>query len=973
MARARKTPDPLQSRLRRALRTGFGVALALLALFGSAKDLAAQSRTGVTVKPGVTAVGDAAVTGFSGAPPPARIAPGDDPAAKTFIDLNGPSLRIVDLRRMGGPPQAQLVGAPKNFTVKAALIGQVFGVAFDNADPPNVFAAATSAYGLPIVAPGAAGAPVHIRAGAPGAAFMPGLWGPKGGPGSIWRVDGASGAVRLFANIATNGRENSGAALGGMAYDSDSKMLFVADRETGLIHRLDSQGADLGTYDHGVAGRAALGLAAKPLLAPPPLDVTGPAFDSAEPPSWGYAPPERLIYGLAVHDRRLYYAVAEGLQVWSVELSAEGGFGADARLEIAPPPSNGPTEIAKITFDAEGRIYLAERAAPTGAFDFEALARPAIGRVLRYAAVGRTEDGRPIWQQAPDPYAIGFPETFRNANGGVAIGYGYFASGRIDRGACDGFLWSTGEQLRDSGDTKLAARLARGGETHVDGLQGNPVWRILRDREPPLVSYFIDYANAAPDPATRGHLGDVDIRRACEPGPAPRFGRPELPPPQPMPAEIPPSKHLPPPKPPAAPPGTPSVPPGQNNPPGCKPWEICGPGNTPCPANQVWRRDANACGPTCARPNVLVGGQCCPPPGIAATAASAVCSGAGCPSGQTAIGPSNFCCPSAQVYNNGAGQSACCASALINGQCPTSTPPTPPNCQIGANNPSCCPSGYVVAGNSCCLASQATSTGLCCPIGQSPTGANLGQCGPRIPIHVGPLCCAAGKIPVGDGSCCLPGNVTTSGQCCAAPVDPNNRTQCKSVTVPPRVCANGYRPMPDQSCCLSSQVGRDGKSCAGATPPPPRILRRPPVDCSSRGPRYIQSPRDAARCLRCPRGRIANDDGDACVASPRREPPPSREHSPRRPPRANCAGLGPAYIFDPEAPSTCMLCQPGTRANAAHRSCVRVQPGAGVIGPPGLFFGRPGFGRPGWGGRFPGGRFPGGGRGLPGANPGGIR
>src|SRR5664279_5502189 len=41
--------------------------------------------------------GDAAVTGFSGARPPAQIAPGVDPVAKTLIDLNGPSLRIVDL------------------------------------------------------------------------------------------------------------------------------------------------------------------------------------------------------------------------------------------------------------------------------------------------------------------------------------------------------------------------------------------------------------------------------------------------------------------------------------------------------------------------------------------------------------------------------------------------------------------------------------------------------------------------------------------------------------------------------------------------------------------------------------------------------------------------------------------------------------------------------------------------------------
>ena len=130
--------------------------------------------------------GDAAVTGFSGALPPVQIAPGVDPVAQTFIDLNGPSLRVVDLHHMDGPPMAQLVGAAKPLTISAAMIGQVFGVALDDSTPANIYAAATSAYGLPIIAPGPDGRPQHIRSSAPNAAFMSGLWGPQGGPGSIW-------------------------------------------------------------------------------------------------------------------------------------------------------------------------------------------------------------------------------------------------------------------------------------------------------------------------------------------------------------------------------------------------------------------------------------------------------------------------------------------------------------------------------------------------------------------------------------------------------------------------------------------------------------------------------------------------------------------------------------------------------------------------------------------------------------------
>ena len=60
----------------------------------------------------------------------------------------------MDLQAPGAPPQAQLFTAPKPFTVTAGQVGQVFAVALDNATPPNIYVAATSAYGLPIVVPG---------------------------------------------------------------------------------------------------------------------------------------------------------------------------------------------------------------------------------------------------------------------------------------------------------------------------------------------------------------------------------------------------------------------------------------------------------------------------------------------------------------------------------------------------------------------------------------------------------------------------------------------------------------------------------------------------------------------------------------------------------------------------------------------------------------------------------------------------
>jgi hypothetical protein len=853
----------------------------------------------------VYSAGDAAVTGFSGALPPVQIAPGVDPNKKTFIDLNGPSLRIVDLQNMGGPAQAQLVRAPKLFTFSAASIGQVFGVALDDSAQPNIYVAASSAYGLPIVAPGADGQPEHIQLGAPKAVFMPGLWGPQGGPGSIWKIDGLTGRVSLIANVTLNGRANSGAALGALAYNPDSPSLYVADRESGMIHHLATSGGDLGSYDHGVTGRASAGLPPAPWDSQQPIDVTRPQFDSTQPASWNYAAPERRVFGLAVYQHRLYYAVADSLQIWSVGLSPDGGFGNDAVIELAVPPAAGPTEISKITFDEQGRMFLADRPAPTGAFDFGALAVPAIGRVLRYAVIETTPDGRRIWQQRPDQYALGFPQRFRNGNGGVAIGYNYDRIGNMVFRSCGGFMWTTGEDLRHPDDPAVAARLAKSGALDINGLQGNGTWAIHRDGEPPLDSYFIDYFDDVADAAARGHMGDVAIQRQCSPAQRASLPLGGIPPG----GAPPPGGNLPPGS------GNPPPPPNTNTPPG---------GCLPGQARRAGTQDCTSC----SRPNVLIGGVCC---SVTQLAANGACSNSSCPAGQTPIPPSNFCCSSGQVYPGAGGAPACCSGPLVNGTCPT--PPPPPT--------STCRTGYVPIGKSCCLASQVTSTGICCPAGQAPSGPNKSQCEKIvIPPIVPPMCCAPGKIPTVGGQCCVASHVTTGGVCCAGPVDPAHRNSCEKL-IPLVGCATGYTKMPDGSCCNDRYVGEDGKSCRtglpsrpvapliplvpnapGACPPgttrdrdgdcvkpspqgcPAGTIRLGNGECGQRGPPPCPSGMTRDRdgdCVRqpppgCPPGTIRLDNG-ACV---QRGPPPCPLGMVRTP-RGFCIPLGPRR-FGPGGP-----------------------------------------------------------------------
>ena len=76
-------------------------------------------------------------------------------------------------------------------------------------------------------------------------------------------------------------------------------------------------------------------------------------------------PPDRRIFGLGISNRRLYYAVAADLQIWSIGLNPDGSFGNDPTLELTVPPNTAASEISKIVFDG-GDMILAERPASTG-------------------------------------------------------------------------------------------------------------------------------------------------------------------------------------------------------------------------------------------------------------------------------------------------------------------------------------------------------------------------------------------------------------------------------------------------------------------------------------------------------------------------------------------------------------------------------------------------------------------------------
>jgi hypothetical protein len=704
---------------------------------------------------------------------------------------------------------------------------------------------------------------------------MPGLFGPApGGPGSIWKIDRLTGVVTLFANVTFNGADNTGPALGGLAFDPASRSLFVADRGTGMIHRFALDGTEQGVYDHGAQGRPAAGLPAVAYDPAKRLDITNPQFNTEDWKTWGYAAAERLVFGLAARDGRLYYAVKDQLQIWSVSI-AGGAFGADARIEINVPPGDGETEISKILFDDLGRMLLAERPVPFGDYGFEALTQEGIGRVLRYA---RQPDGR--WQAAPDEYAIGFPLQLRNGNGGVAIGYDYMANGAIDRSRCGGYLWSTGEELRVSHDPALAAQLAAGGPADVNGLQGNGIELVRPQNVPPLRSYYIDYDDQYDDAAAHGHMGDVAIYRVC--GPGQRVGL------------LPGLLGLPvgplPPIPPLGPPPPPNVcVPGTTGQPGfqccpfgtsmdpsgqCVSW--CPPGVDP---NQSTNGTSNlllcAYGwdPTTydpaniqnlrclggAQPNFIAQNNIgdlryiclayspglnppvCPAGYTKGTVGQGGVPGLP-PTGNPAIDNQQACVPNQQQQQScGQGQ-----QVGFDGQCPFCTnggiafPLTPPT------TGQCCPDGSVV-----------TSTGYCCPPGAT-IDPTTGKCGPPLPCPPGDQ-----PVPVGGGWCC-PAGLKAFGDppiCCSGiPGSSTQRTvcpgqqpaqRCPSTPPPGNCCPAGTVPNPVTGGCCPPGTTPDPVtgSCQGGKLPCP--------------PQPVPVPGSEGQC--CPAGTIPLPNGQCCT------------------------------------------------------------------------------------------------------------
>jgi hypothetical protein len=555
--------------------------------------------------------GDIAVTGFSGMAPLNASRPrasNKSAADRTFINPDGASLRIFDVSHPGSAWDARLLAASSKYEVLAKDVGQVFGVALDDATPPNIYVAATSAFGLNIVSRGRDGAPERRKTGGPSAGWMRGQFGLdlQGGPGAIYKIDGRTGIASLLVNVTLGGVSNPGPGLGNLAYDAEHKQLFASDLYSGMIRRFDLNGKELGIYDHGLAGLGAAKLPTVSFNEKNRPNIASDRFDSEKPETWGFAPAARRVWAVVVHDDRLYYSVLAGPQIWSVGIARDGSFLEDPRWELDVPAQGGALPVTDIAFLNSGAMIVAQRAPIAAAYDYSEFTRPAEPPVLRFSLKNPNDAASPgRWKPQPVEYAIGFAGSFRNTNGGVALGYGYGANGVLNTAACEASLWTSGQNLRNN--PALRKDLESGGPLVVNGLQANPVDAVRRANEPPSVSYFIDYDGKFDDPKASGHLGSVRIYTT--PCAAEAHAPPVMPPPV-IPVVV---------------PGG-CVGPGCQN--SCVRTCVCPEGSElkdgeciklRCPSGEVWENGK------CVRVRTLTQGECRPPMIPGPTPGSCVC------------------------------------------------------------------------------------------------------------------------------------------------------------------------------------------------------------------------------------------------------------------------------------------------------------------------------------------------------------
>jgi len=294
-------------------------------------------------------------------------------------------LRVIDISGAPPPPDANYF-APiytNPAWTGAAVGGAVFGLTLDSAG--NAYLAATTVYGNTST------------------------------PGTIYRVDGVTAQVSVFADL-----PNNGPGLGNINYDCNSETIYASNHEDGRIYQLEMDGTIRSTYRHST-GSVTL----------------GPAADPGEP-NGVFSELGDRVWAVQSHAGRLYYSVwnedsgrqsaALENEIWSVGYGGADGVpdAATAELEAEVPGLNGNSysnPVSDISFAATGWMLAAER---TMLNDSQTSAHQST--TYEYQQIGG------VWQVQGTTYVVG--ELPNSSAGGVDHDFEE-----------DGYVWMTGDAL----------------------------------------------------------------------------------------------------------------------------------------------------------------------------------------------------------------------------------------------------------------------------------------------------------------------------------------------------------------------------------------------------------------------------------------------------------------------------------------------------------------------------------------------
>lgn len=333
--------------------------------------------------------------------------------------------------------------APQKWT--AGQMGEVFGSCFDASG--NIYLTATTVYGAYPFGPG--------------------------GPGGVYKINGVSGAISVFASL-----PNTGPALGNISSDPTFNQIFVTNFEDGKIYRLSSAGTVLSTFD--------------------PFAPDGGTV--------GFAPRGERLWGIRVYGNRVYYSVwwedggnanpSKANEIWSVGLNGSGDFvPTDNTKELDVPVLrvyNYSNPVSDIAFSIDGkRMLLAER---TMYGDIQA----SLGgwahasRLLEFSGTHLSWTGYPVNKYR---HGVIMPDSSNVSGGGD---YGYEALTPNGKDDCDSVVWATADAIHF------------GTPDIIYGLQGTP------STGGTIVNSILIDADGVTNQSDKTQIGDVTSFRTCK-------------------------------------------------------------------------------------------------------------------------------------------------------------------------------------------------------------------------------------------------------------------------------------------------------------------------------------------------------------------------------------------------------------------------------------------------------------------------